>query len=55
MLAIEPEHVLATEQLPWLHQDPFDRLLIAQAIVEPMHLITHDKKIAAYHGPILYV
>ncbi|WP_374616795.1 type II toxin-antitoxin system VapC family toxin, partial [Thauera aminoaromatica] len=35
LLAIEPEHVVAVETLPAHHQDPFDRLLVAQALVEP--------------------
>ena len=42
-LPIMPEHCLALAGLPSLHNDPFDRMLIAQALVEPLHLITHDE------------
>jgi len=51
-LAITGEHAVAVFQLPPLHKDPFDRLLIAQAIVEGMTLLTADAKIAKYPGPI---
>ena len=54
-LAIEPEHALAVETLPAHHQDPFDRLLIAQALVEPMRLITHDATVASYGDTIVLV
>jgi PIN domain nuclease of toxin-antitoxin system len=47
-LDVRPEHAAAVGELPLLHGDPFDRLLAAQAIVEPMRLVTHDKKLAAY-------
>ena len=47
-LPIEPEHVAAIETLPKHHQDPFDRLLVAQAQVEPMRLLTHDQMQARY-------
>ena len=35
-------------KLPLYHQDPFDRLLVAQAIDEPAHLLTSDRKLSAY-------
>lgn len=41
-------HALAIHGLPPLHRDPFDRMLIAQAISEPLHLLTHDAALAAY-------
>lgn len=47
-LPIEPEHAAAVETLPPHHQDPFDRLLIAQAQVEPMRLLSHDAHLARY-------
>ena len=50
ILAVEPEHATAVEQLPALHQDPFDRLLVAQAMTEPMQLLTHDAQLSGY-GP----
>lgn len=47
-------HALAVHGLPHLHRDPFDRMLIAQAISEPLHLITSDAALAAY-GPQVVV
>lgn len=52
LLAIQPEHALAVENLPPLHADPFDRLLVAQALVEPMRLLTHDAAVARYGGVV---
>ena len=54
-LPIELDHVLAIEALPPHHQDPFDRLLVAQALVEPMRLVTHDATVARYGDTILLV
>lgn len=42
LLAIEPEHAAAVRNLPHYHRDPFDRILIAQAIHEGLTLVTHD-------------
>lgn len=47
-LPITWTHALAVNGLPPVHRDPFDRMLVAQAISEPMHLLTHDAKLAAY-------
>lgn len=41
-------HALKIEELPVHHQDPFDRILIAQAICENLTIITRDRKFAAY-------
>jgi len=54
-LVIEPEHAAAVETLPDHHQDPFDRLLVAQALVEPMRLLTHDATVARYSDTIIRV
>lgn len=54
-LPILPEHCLALAGLPGLHNDPFDRMLIAQALVEPLHLITHDEAFRGYPGSIHFV
>ena len=51
-LAITSEHVVTVDSLPPLHRDPFDRLLIAQATAEGVTLLTSDKALAAYPGPI---
>jgi PIN domain nuclease of toxin-antitoxin system len=45
---IRGEHVLAASQLPRLHSDPFDRILIAQAVVEDRALITADRLVLQY-------
>ena len=51
-LAVSSEHAVAVEGLPSLHKDPFDRLLIAQAQVEAMTLVTSDAMVARYPGTI---
>ncbi len=52
-LDITTEHALAVELLPPHHKDPFDRLLIAQAQLEKLTLITRDSKIMAYDVPVI--
>ncbi len=47
-LNITTEHTLAVEHLPPHHKDPFDRMLIAQAQVEKLMLVTRDERIKAY-------
>ena len=54
-LPIEGRHCLALTSLPPLHGDPFDRMLLAQAIGEGMQLVTADQKLAVYQGPIIKV
>ena len=51
-LAVEARHVLAVAQLPALHRDPFDRLLLAQAQADGLLLITADQQLAQYPGPV---
>jgi PIN domain nuclease of toxin-antitoxin system len=51
-LPIESEHVMAVESLPAIHADPFDRILVAQAIVEGITLLTSDRTVAQYSGPV---
>lgn len=55
LLPIEVEHVVAVEGLPAHHQDPFDRILVAQALVEPMRLMTHDPVVARYSDTIIRI
>ena len=55
ILPIEAEHAAAVEALPPHHQDPFDRLLVAQALVEPMRLLTHDAQVSRYSDTIIRV
>ena len=54
-LAIEARHALAVAQLPPLHRDPFDRLLLAQASVDGLLLVTADSQLAAYPGPVRFM
>jgi PIN domain nuclease of toxin-antitoxin system len=54
-LAIASRHALALDQLPPIHRDPFDRMLIAQAQVEGVTLLTADATVARYPGAILHV
>jgi PIN domain nuclease of toxin-antitoxin system len=52
-LPVEPVHALRTSELPDHHNDPFDRLLIAQAQVLRIPLVTADKQLAAYEVDIV--
>jgi PIN domain nuclease of toxin-antitoxin system len=47
-LALRPEHIAGVYGLPAIHQDPFDRALIAQATVEDLELVTTDREIPRY-------
>src|SRR5579871_2955191 len=51
-LPILSDHVIAIESLPPTHKDPLDRLLVAQATVEGITLVTADSVVAQYPGPI---
>jgi PIN domain nuclease of toxin-antitoxin system len=51
-LAVSGEHVVALEDLPPLHRDPFDRLLLAQARVEGLTLVTADSTLMQYPGNV---
>ena len=51
-LPVSGEHAVAVATLPHLHRDPFDRLLIAQAIVEGIELLTVDAQLARYPAPV---
>lgn len=51
-LAITGEHAMALIDLPPIHNDPFDRLLVAQATVEGILLVTADADVGRYPGPI---
>jgi PIN domain nuclease of toxin-antitoxin system len=51
-LPVTGAHATATAGLPAIHRDPFDRMLIAQAIAEELTLVTSDQAVAKYPGPI---
>jgi PIN domain nuclease of toxin-antitoxin system len=54
-LPITGEHSLAVAGLPLLHKDPFDRILVAQAIAEGIDLLTADAQLARYGAPVRLV
>lgn len=49
------EHAAAVAHLPPYHRDPFDRALVAQAVLEPLKLLTHDGTLAVYGDHVLLV
>jgi len=51
-LPVTGEHVVHVDQLPPIHKDPFDRVLVSQAIVEGITLPTNDRKLSGYPAPI---
>ncbi|WP_303285395.1 type II toxin-antitoxin system VapC family toxin [Marinobacter sp. SS8-8] len=54
-LPITSQHTLALSHLPDIHKDPFDRILVTQAETEGFLLITSDKLVAGYQGPVRLV
>jgi PIN domain nuclease of toxin-antitoxin system len=54
-LNVEGRHVMSLATLPRLHGDPFDRILVAQAMAEAMPLLTVDRMVAAYGGSVQLV
>lgn len=55
LLPVSAEHAAQVETLPAHHADPFDRILVAQALHEPLRLVTHDAALARYDAPVLLV
>ncbi len=51
-LPITADHALAVDLLPAIHRDPFDRILVAQAMIEGITLLTCDPLVASYPAPI---
>jgi PIN domain nuclease of toxin-antitoxin system len=51
-LPLSGQHAVAVDMLPPIHQDPFDRILVAQATVEGITLLTVDPLVARYPGPV---
>lgn len=54
VLPVRASHVYAMRDLPRLHKDPFDRLLVAQAVVEEASLVSGDEDIGRYPGNVLW-
>lgn len=55
ILPITAAHAAAIDDLPPLHGDPFDRILVAQALTEPMRLLTRDARLKPYGAMVLVV
>lgn len=55
LLAVDAEHAVAVETLPAHHHDPFDRILVAQALTESLRLMTHDATVARYSDTIILI
>lgn len=55
LIPIAPAHARAIEDLPAHHSDPFDRMLVAQALSLPLRLVTHDPAVARYSDTIIQV
>ena len=53
VLSVQAQHALAVAELPLLHRDPFDRVLVAQARVEGLTIVTRDEKVRSYDVPCL--
>jgi PIN domain nuclease of toxin-antitoxin system len=53
LLPVQCEHVLGVESLPPIHSDPFDRLLVSQALAEPMRLLTSDALVVRYSDTVI--
>ena len=54
VLPVQLEHALQVEKLPERHKDPFDRLLIAQAIAENLTIISSDRQLQSYHVNLVW-
>ena len=54
-LAVRPHHGAAVANLPFYHTDPFDRLLVAQAMAEPLHFLTADAALTQYSSLVQIV
>ena len=53
LLDVTPAQAAAVGDLPHIHSDPFDRLIVAQALSVPLRLVTHDKIVASYSDTII--
>jgi PIN domain nuclease of toxin-antitoxin system len=53
-LAVSVAHAEAVEQLPWHHRDPFDRMLVAQALIEGVAVISGDEKLLPYGARLIW-
>lgn len=54
-LPVTWQHAVQVRKLPMHHRDPFDRMLVAQAMSEPLRLLTHDERLSAYSDLVMVV
>jgi PIN domain nuclease of toxin-antitoxin system len=54
VLELENRYIVRTETLPYHHSDPFDRILIAQALEEGLTILSSDAKIPLYDAPVIW-
>ena len=54
IIGVEPEYVKRVEELPYVHRDPFDRIIIATALCEEMVILTADENIQKYDVPWIW-
>ena len=54
-VTVTGEHAIEVISLEDIHKDPFDRILVAQALVEPLRLMTHDATVARYSDTIMLI
>jgi PIN domain nuclease of toxin-antitoxin system len=54
-LPLKREHIQTLRTFPFHHRDPFDRMLVAQAVTEPLHLLTSDEKLKPYSDLVILV
>lgn len=54
LLPISPLHAEAVGELPWHHRDPFDRLLVAQALAETLTIVSSDPALALYGVEVIW-
>ena len=55
LVEIAAEHAAAVQLLPPHHQDPFDRILVARALLEPTRLMTHDAQVARFSDTVIKI
>jgi PIN domain nuclease of toxin-antitoxin system len=53
-LPVTIDHAAAVEKLPWHHRDPFDRLLVAQALTEGAAIVSRDQPLSRYGVPVVW-
>ena len=55
IMALRESHIAGVEDLPDIHRDPFDRMLVAQALAEGCRLVTHDRRLGDYGSQVMTI